>query len=90
MHLHHSPFAGVDKLRRWRLPVILNNNREINMSFKTAFRSGLAALTVLLISNAAAAVEIYFKGQRVGADAKKGEPKRFTFAASGGEIAKKG
>lgn len=42
----------------------------------------------LYVENAAA-VEIYFKGQRVGADAKKGEPKRFTFAASGGEIAKK-
>lgn len=36
-----------------------------------------------------AAVEIYFKGQRIGASAPKGEPKRFTFAASPSEIAKK-
>ncbi len=42
----------------------------------------------LYVENAAA-VEVYFKGQRVGANVKKGEPKRFTFAGSDVEIAKK-
>lgn len=42
----------------------------------------------LYVENAGV-VEIYFNGQRVGREAKKGEPKRFTFAASEGELAKK-
>jgi|GEM_PF-5859140 cytoskeletal protein RodZ len=42
----------------------------------------------LYVENAAA-LEIYFKGQRVGGANPKAEPRRFTFAAAEGEIAKK-